>query len=137
MSFTANLTRLNHYYATHVSQFVDNDDISTHFTVNNYSAQVTIYIYGEDEVATERLRTVRKVIGTMEKKQSAYTGLYLKQENKYDDDSRLEVTLYPAPGTCEKVKVGTKTVTKPDPTVTVPTVTVEEDVYEWECKGIN
>lgn len=32
---------------------------------------------------------------------------------------------------CERVKVGTETVQVPDPAA--PTVTVEQDVYEWRC----
>lgn len=36
---------------------------------------------------------------------------------------------------CTQVQTGTRTVSKPDPEVlaTVPTVEVEEPVYEWQC----
>ncbi len=34
---------------------------------------------------------------------------------------------------CERVQTGTRTVTVPDPDVDVPTVEIEEPVYEWQC----
>jgi len=36
---------------------------------------------------------------------------------------------------CERVKVGTRIVAKPDPDAIakVPTIDVEEDIYEWKC----
>lgn len=37
---------------------------------------------------------------------------------------------------CEAVVVGTETVEIPDPTVVVPTITVERDVTRWECSPI-
>jgi hypothetical protein len=115
----------------------EHPDVAVNVSVSYYSTNIGIFIYaaeGHDPVET--LKAVRKAVGTVEKKQG-FSGLYLTQQTNYDDGSRVEYTIYPASGTCEKVKVGTKVVEKPDPNVEVPTVEVEEDVYEWECKGVN
>lgn len=37
---------------------------------------------------------------------------------------------------CERVKVGTTTVMRPDPSVEVPMIPVVEDVYEWRCAPV-
>lgn len=138
MGYKENLKRLQAVSEQVVEPLIDEyPSVAAHGTVNSYDSQVSFFIY--DEVGydpVETLKAVRKAVGSVEKKQG-YTGLYLKQEIKYDDGSRLNITIYPASGTCEKVKVGTKVVEKPDPNVEVPKVEVEEDVYEWECKGVN
>ena len=41
--------------------------------------------------------------------------------------------LWMGEGVCERVQVGTRTVMKPDPTIDVPMVEVEEPIFEVRC----
>lgn len=41
--------------------------------------------------------------------------------------------LWMGAGVCERVQVGTRTVMKPDPTIDVPMVEVEEPIFEVRC----
>lgn len=138
MGYKENLERLRIVSEQLVEPVLDaHPNVSAHASVTLYSADVNFHIYEQDGYdAVETLKAVRRSVGSMEKKQGIL-GMYLKQDNAYDDGSRLGISIYPASGTCERVKVGTKVVEKPDPNVEVPTVEVEEDVYEWECKGVN
>lgn len=46
----------------------------------------------------------------------------------------IEVSGYASRGSvCQRVKVGTQKVQKPDPEFTPPMIEVEEDIYEWQC----
>lgn len=72
------------------------------------------------------------------------TGLVTDVEKRYDDNNLTvtvrfynghQVHLYAARETvCERVQVGTRTVSKPDPNA--PTVDVEEPIYDWKCEPI-
>ncbi|MCA1807334.1 MAG: hypothetical protein LC687_05740 [Actinobacteria bacterium] len=126
------------FIAANLRELENDDRYSIYVSVGRYSGDINIHVYPEPEDdGLELVRQARKLVGPMEKKQSTYSGLYLKREIRNEDGSKLDISIQPPRGTCEQVEVGTKTVTKPDPAIEVPTIEVEEPVYEWECKELN
>lgn len=120
------------FIEAHLTEFVDNEDYSLVFDVTNYSARIDLFVRENGDTAA-----ARRAIGTMEKHQSEYSGLYLTRRIENADGTRLHITLHPPNDTCKRVQVGTRVVKKPDPNIEVPEIEVEEPVYEWECKEIN
>lgn len=120
------LQRLGDYH-DEVLAHLEEHEIFYYIDVHRTYFRVVLSAITEDD-----FRTARRIIGTMEKSKSHY-GLKLERNLYEGMDS---IVLYPPDGFCEKVQVGTQTVTKPDPDAEVPTIEVEEPVYEWQCPEI-
>lgn len=87
----------------------------------------TFNIFAHDR---EHLAEKARSFGTCDKVEQDYWYVLRKVFGPHKVDLTIERECV-----CTKVQVGTRTVTKPDPEAiaAVPTIEVEEPIYEWEC----
>lgn len=129
----------NHYLAEKIRSIRELlDFVEAHPDVNWFIPATSAYCYfnGED-AASELANTATAIGGKWDKVANDWEfGLerYFGDRSRFDPIRVRLVT--ERSEVCEKVKVGTKLVDKPDPDYEapeVPTIKVEEDIFEWKC----
>lgn len=90
----------------------------------------TVYCYVTNIDEAQNIR--RQLLGHWEKKTANNSFLLVRPTEINDREWRIEINI-PRDVVCEKVQVGTKTVQKMPENFVIPTIDVEEPVYEWKC----
>lgn len=96
-----------------------------------FETNISIHVHADGDTPEDREELAAKLLDAIPharlKREGGEMTIYGKATNG------VSFYLWMGQGVCERVQVGTRTVMKPDPTVEVPMVQVEEPIYEVRC----